>query len=150
MAGGLAPARHLPARALQWQAGRSRSGEAGGLHLFTLHIDGASMIFGNPIYRCKSQTCCSPHLFGGKEWLKNPLLGCLHVGQPFRLHESSTAIFTLFFLVSLPKLSFQNLPRWISGEGVDVFQDVAVNSTFDIIPSTLPYNHHPHKVWPRS
>jgi hypothetical protein len=24
------PARHLPARALQWQAGRSRSGEAGG------------------------------------------------------------------------------------------------------------------------
>jgi len=25
------PARHLPARALQWQAGRSRSGEAGGM-----------------------------------------------------------------------------------------------------------------------
>ena len=27
------PARHLPARALQWQAGRSRSGEAGGRYL---------------------------------------------------------------------------------------------------------------------
>jgi len=30
------PARHLPARALQWQAGRSRSGEAGGLILSIL------------------------------------------------------------------------------------------------------------------
>jgi len=30
------PARHLPARALQWQAGRSRSGEAGGLILLIL------------------------------------------------------------------------------------------------------------------
>ena len=27
------PARHLPARASQWQAGRSRSGEAGGRYL---------------------------------------------------------------------------------------------------------------------
>jgi len=31
-------ARHLPARALQWQAGHSRSGEAGGLELWN---DGA-------------------------------------------------------------------------------------------------------------
>jgi hypothetical protein len=30
MEGGFAPARHLPARALQWQVGRSLPGEAGG------------------------------------------------------------------------------------------------------------------------
>ena len=30
------PACHLPARALQWQAGRSRSGEAGGYELYHL------------------------------------------------------------------------------------------------------------------
>jgi hypothetical protein len=29
------PARHLPARALQWQAGRFRSGEAGGSESFS-------------------------------------------------------------------------------------------------------------------
>ena len=46
------PARHLPARALQWQAGRSRSGparrtaggEAGGLILFTRHTSGGLIL----------------------------------------------------------------------------------------------------------
>jgi len=36
------PARHLPARALQWQAGRSRSGEAGGLIMV---IPGPDLIY---------------------------------------------------------------------------------------------------------
>jgi hypothetical protein len=34
------PARHLPARALQWQAGRSRSGEAGGRYLIDSAFSG--------------------------------------------------------------------------------------------------------------